>query len=461
LSSPLSPTLKLKMKIEKRKNITSRFIQAVLWIDDEIIASETRTGEKFREFFQPACEEFARQGFLCHLKGFLPTLGAVDNYVDSEDLMTCKKLIQRADIVIIDWHLGADTPENAVELVKTIAGSKGTKFCVVLSKATNLENEFGQALPDMVTRNGKFLTNDDGSKFFLLLNKQEFETNLESCKELISNIVEAISTSYQDYLHWLAIEIMANVKEGIPTLLANLPKSTDKALMADTVLNELQTTLEFAVSSIGDDLYDIVTEMPLETVATCAAQFEADAAFTELKLNLEDEAKKKHPELAGMVREKFQKFLDLCPSYQNLTKLFEQKSLDKAITQRVYQGAVYKPIGNSKKIWICISQACDCNHKTEVLMVQAKRDDKFGITASGKTFVTFNGQNYVVLPNAACCVSHKVTVANGSRSGIAELEYVGGLRSSVAMRIADRFFSHQTRIGVNQPSIIRELRGHS
>jgi hypothetical protein len=204
-----------------------------------------------------------------------------------------------------------------------------------------------------------------------------------------------------------------------------------------------------------------VTEMPLQSVLTCAQQIDADENFLNFKKYFAEEATKETSDLAQLIRSKSEKLEPLCPSYRNLTKLFEQKSLAQSILQKVYQGAVYQTAGSTKKIYICISQACDCSHKEVVLLLEGKVDPKFEKTAPGRTNVSFGERNYAVIPNAESCFTGKVLEPKASRCGIEGLEYVGGLRASVVMRIADRFFSHQTRVGVNQPAIIRELRQNS
>ncbi|MES2738746.1 MAG: response regulator receiver domain [Verrucomicrobiota bacterium] len=453
------------MKIEARKNIAKRFLQTLLWIDDEIVMDEKN--EKFQSFFKPASEAISKEGMICQLFRFTNTNGHDDPYGEegNSEIETIKRLITKADIVIVDWHLGAEDPRNAISIIDTILASQGTRFCVVLSQEPKIEEEFNRQYKDKIKiRQGDLcLTNEDGSKFFMLFKKDAFEKDQH--KKLLPNIISLIAATYKDYIHWVAIEIMANVKDQIPTLLSQLPKETDNALMAERLINEpnneLSTTLDFAISAIGDDLYDIVTEMNLDLVKTCSDQFEKDEAYHRLKLKSSSILAKKCSELAQLAKDKMSDFSEFCPGYGNLTRLFEQKSLDQSLSKRVYQGAVYQMAGETRYMYICISQPCDCNTKDSVLLLKGSPDKKFTRTAPGKTYVTFNNATYVILPDPASCCVYPVADSKASRSGLEGLNYVGGLRASVAMRIADRFFSHQTRVGVNQPRIIRDIRQNS
>lgn len=460
------------MKLEKRKEIAKRFLQTVLWVDDEI-TMDVNTEGQFKEFFWPASNAISREGMLCQLCPFTPSNGAGDPYADSTEIDTIKELVRRADVTIVDWHLGTDNPANAVQIVNEILSGSGTRFCVLLSQALNLEDEFTKEFSEKITGRGSYWSNDEG-KFFILFQKSEFAGI--KIPELIQRIIGAIADTYSDYLHWIAMEIMANIKQRIPTLLAHLPKDTDRALMAEHLSKDLKSTLDFAVSAIGEDVLDIVTEMRLESVETAADQLEADAQYIQFKANFEIEAKQGISKQAQIVRgkkpvvpdedsaaakEKLEKLLGLCPSYNNLHRLFEQKSLAKIAPQRIYQGAVYRKVGAPRNILICISQACDCDNKDFVLLLEGRLDAKLKKTQLGRTTVMFDQKNYVVLPDAEASSSGKVLDPEALRNGIEGLEYVGGLRASVAMRIADRYFTYQTRVGVNQPAIIRELRQNS
>jgi Response receiver domain len=365
------------MKIEKRQQIAKRFLQTVLWIDDDINMGDDQDGH-FQKFFKPASMTISKEGMICQLFGFTSSKGEEDPYGSEgiSELEIINGILPRADIVIVDWFLGTNDPSNSTKIINEILLCKGTRFCVILSKEATLEVDFVRMYADRLENKGSYLCNKVGNKFFILLSKKDFQDG--KMPALIPTIISTIADTYQDYLHWLAIEIMANVKDEIPTLLENLPKDTDRAFMADCVLDDLKTSLDFAASAIGEDIYDVVTEMRLDTLLTCSKQFEADAIFTTLKNELlskateewnilPDKDKLKNPIEEALknqqVKHNVIKALQLNKNYNCLTELLEQRSLDHHISPRVFQGAVYRDPNETDKILVCVSQACDCNTK--------------------------------------------------------------------------------------------------
>lgn len=482
-----------------RNKIIRKFCRTILWVDDEIDLLGGLGGEN--PLFRDKFDEFTREGLLCHLKGFPPVGEGNDPYfkdpVVENAINECVRLACQADVVIVDWELGdGTTSKHAKRIVNAILGkNEGFRFVVILSKKdlpntvfADLESPFEPS-----GDSGDLLVNKTG-QFLLSLKKSDFGNT-----KLFGRICGALSSSYSDYFHLAAMEIVGRIRECVPNWFSSIPKDADLGVMIErgnamyqredgkSIYNECwnDDLQECIVRNLIEDLESVVLSeklcslkeyvlkpsnhvpLPYEIGRRDGLGDDVNNGLQALKDCLKEsncsEFNEKHYRKlsAGVSDDSIKMLIDEIGSF---SEFCDERSGCNVSGSRPCPGAVFKGLidRSSTDLFVCISSACDCIRSESLLFLKGEaiplRTDvsvpdytSVSKIKGFKTVLRINGHPYVFRSVAHCVLSR-------SRSEFDSLEVVGVVRMDALNRLISRFMSQTQRYGVNQPSLVRKLR---
>jgi len=466
--------------IDLRQKIAKEYCRSVLWLDDEIRPDATSTQrEMYLNFFVRVGDEFSKKHVLCQLRGFPQILETNDPYADNSAITDCTELAKKTDILILDWHLGESSPVHSKKILSELIKGGGNRFVVILSKEPQLKHQFEREFNDVFQLEGDWYRHKNGP-FVLLLQKTSFE-EVGSGTALIDKIYEQLAHTYPDYLHWAAIEIAGRIKTLTHSWLSRLPTNTDIAILAER-RHSTENIEEAILENLLDDLKETVT---LDAVSSlnpdhltpaqwlrrdeCNATLEQDLA-TIPDSNHKATARTLHPLTAAeaLKRDDQKTYTRVLEKHGNLSSIMELKRSVEALGEFsevvsvprtdgnvLRPGSVLLPEANdTAKILVCISQGCDCLRATKLLFLQGA--DASGTSGeSGETFLQFNGKRYIFRPKAESLCSFQ---PGSNRTTVSGWKQIGLLRQSVLARLLSRYWAYSTRVGINQPRLMRDSR---
>ena len=475
-----------------RNNIVRKFCRTVLWIDDEIHLDQGLAPKGTPTLFQSKFDEFTRSGLLCHMMGFPEIRPGSDPFVPQsnvdEVLGACVSLALQSDVVIVDWMLGTtDSSEYAENIVKHIVGKdKGFRFIVVLSKGEPADFAFKGLDSSFECDGSDGLWKNESGQFLLSLRKDGFKD-----KDLFDNICQALSTAYPDYLHLAALEIAGRIKDITPRWLSNIPLGADIGVLVErgnTFRAEKSWNDEIQECIATNLLEDLSCAVRVKKFSTLNAEslkpsnstyYEKLTAFNPsdhdlkpaidaLKECVKDDSPepltKRNYEIVSNGRGNS----DVMPFVEGIEAFAEFCEIRSSRDWKGYgpcPGAAYKGlVDQSSAIAVCITSGCDCLRADTLLFLIGEpmpSKNSSGATIPNykelrnkkrKTVLRINGVSYVFKSSAD-------SVLTKSRSEIEKLQVQAIVRQDALNRLIDRYMSHTQRYGVNQPDIVRELRG--
>jgi hypothetical protein len=122
----------------------------------------------------------------------------------------------------------------------------------------------------------------------------------------------------------------------------------------------------------------------------------------------------------------------------------------------VQRGAIYQGDTNDK-ILICISQSCDCLRKSPLLFIEGTEMKKQRSSQVGETGILAGGKPYLFKASAENLKTIVIQTENQQRNP-ENKTLLGYLRKDILERLAARFLRYATRVGVNQPLLMRKYR---
>ncbi len=488
------------MITELRKTIAKNFCRSVLWIDDEIVpdAETEQQRQKYVDFFVKRADEFSKKGILCHLKGFSASISGADAdgqdaYGEDSDngVSECVELSKRADVLILDWHLGIpDNPKFAKEILDPLIEEKAARFIIILSQDSDLEKNFRKDYGHVFSKKGDWYSNSNG-QFVRLLQKALFEED-GSARSLVEDIYDKLAETYPDYLHWTALEIAGKMKECAPVWLAALPKGTDLGILAEKIHNKEEYVGNTVVENLLEDLKEAIDFPLIGSMQQEKLTPESWLRFEEFKRKIEtdvkaltDKKKSDSVEAIGIMiprsndhppcpdkdlKKKCKKLeealtepgdLPAILEFLNGLYLFEEfceiKSSASKNYTKIQRGTIiaYNSDKDSNEILVCISQSCDCVRETHLLFVKGKKSNASDAGKPGETFLRFKNKLYIFASGAENMLS--LALEEGSRLP-KDTNFQGIVRESILNRLISRYWNHATRVGVNQPLLLRRLR---
>lgn len=470
-----------------RRDIMTKFLRTLVWIDDEIHPDKTEAaGEPFRSFFYPTAQEFQKRKLLVHLHPYDPDTSSDEDdtfAADSESFDSAVTLAKRADVIILDWHLGlADRPVNSIKLLKRLKEESAIRYIVVLSQFADkfeaemkegqmLVDDSGKSVESHVFKNiGNAWANNQGTHI-IVMKKPDFGSY--SPADFSSSVIDAIyalmSKANPDYLHWAAIEIAAKLRHSIPGWVQSIPRGTDSAVLSELISEDTEAR-SFIPEHLLEDLGHLAKLHALDSLDSKnfkpkegpnkppedagdpnGSEIHTHESFVHLSSSIleisEDDIKKmrQSPDVGDCT--------DFIKCQEMLTQFCE--SISKPIDSNPAFGAVYEQLkkaseGEKPKIYVCVSQECDCLRGHNLLFLEGKESAP-GSSDLGSTKLFFQGKEYKFAARAEGLESFKV---NSARS-IKELKKIGQLRDATARRILSRFWNHFSRSAVNLPTFAR------
>lgn len=267
-----------------REKIVRQYCRTAIWIDDQILDDQSidydnpSTMHDHFDFFVRIAREFQEKGISCSLKNFPEWNDEEDSYADDMDsiLDECKRLTFCADIILIDWMLGhPDSPKYCIEILKHVINSEGNRFIIILSQADEAERIFSQEFPEFQSKSQRW-KNDGSGIFISLQNKRDFRKNDTESEpqKLFDKILLLMTEVHEDYLHWIALEMAAKIKEIAPQWISSLPKHTDLGILAE-VKHSRDTVCETIFENLMEDLRVAIKPESLESLGL--SHFDEDA----------------------------------------------------------------------------------------------------------------------------------------------------------------------------------------
>lgn len=475
--------------LELRRKIAREYCQTVLWIDDQInpTAPEAADRTEYLSFFAPIAEEIISEGVVCQLQGFSQSTGNDDPYGSSnEEIEKCFRIASKADILILDWHLGAEDQRHSIEIINKLIDLKGSRFVILLSQAEDLEREFIDSLGSSFPKKTAEWYSNEAGVFVLLLQKRNFRAEGQGTV-LLQAIFEQLARAYPDHLHWAAIEMAVRIKSYTPKWLQNLPSNTDLGILCEAyhssedvgsallenLFEDLKEAVEYSAIKNLEDSSLTHDNSPLhfnflEKVRIDLAVLDQEETDKSLATMLRQVV----PGIASMPldsgnRKTSAKLLSnpgVYPSIQSLKEsvdafgeFCEMRSVGVSSLQ-ISRGSILMNAAedvDGSRIFICVSQACDCIRDTNLLFLRGEAKGENHKTKPSETFLRFNKFEWVVRPKAECLASFDVHPETRILSGY---NVVGRLRESSLERILNRVWRQITRVGTNQPRFLRESR---
>jgi hypothetical protein len=469
---------------EIRRRITRDLFRSILWIDEEIFWFTTNNKgereynyEQFHQLFQPVTQELQDEGYLVHLHSFEQSTKDADLddefSEESPSLASAIALAKKADIVLLDWHLGsANNPENSIKVLEALVTDAATRFVLILSKySDNFGNELsdhiikapGSKISDLTYSETVSSWTTKSGLHVKVLNKRSNGLSRVTGEDISLAVYELVSLHYPDYLHWAAFEIAQKFRSHVPEWLQSLPAGTDSAVLQE-LLDDKSEIRSYLPENLLDNLVQIASANSLESLHSANTKREH---WTNRPSFIQDAIQSKAEKYihilksAKNIRKDFQEILDITEttpggkewftSHQSLVEFCENLPSKDAVP---LPGAIYTLIDEGVEhqcIYICVSQECDCVRNSPLLFVKADRIDE---VKANSTSLRFNGATFRVDSKAENL--HPLPV-NQDRS-IDSYQKTGQLRGAIATRIISRFWSGTTRPAVNHPTFARALR---
>jgi Response receiver domain len=475
-----------------RRDIMTKFLRTLVWIDDEIHPDKTEAaGEPFRSFFYPTAQEFQKRKLLVHLHPYDPDTSSDEDdtfAADSESFDSAVALAKRADVIILDWHLGlADRPVNSIKLLKRLKEELAIRYIVVLSQFDDkfeAEMKEGQMLVDDSAKSveshvfkniGNAWANNQGTHI-IVMKKPDFGSY--SPADFSSSVIDAIyalmSKANPDYLHWAAIEIAAKLRTSIPGWVQSIPRGTDAAVLSE-LSSEQTEARDFIPEHLLEDLSHMAKLHMLQSLdlESCKPGYWSNRpyeiqsieegserytkfvqlSFSASKLEKKDVDALRHKSTTDEPTKHFvgsqQLFTEFCENISSAPETFPTF------------GAVYiheqtddSSIGvgddvnrETNTIHLCLSQECDTLRSSSLILL--KGNVAQGSSAKeGITKLSVLGKVFGFLPEAQSLQSVAVEYTGDERR-LGSFKKIGQLRKATARRILNRFWNHLSRSAVN------------
>ena len=477
--------------LQLRRKILRQFLRTIVWIDDEIRPDQVGSGgERFRSFFYPTAKEFQRQHLIVHLHPYeADSLDESDNVFDentSNSFDSASRLAERADVVLLDWHLARSDPKNSIHILQRLSQTPATRYVVLLSEyADQFETEFKKfsglggltANLDLKQKNGAWC--DDNGTHVIVMKKPPVSgySAGQFSQSVLDNIFQLVSKATPDCLHWAAIEMAAKLRHTIPAWLQALPNGTDSALLAE-LMSDSTEARTFIPGHLLEDLSHLASVCALdsldnqhynlprpvqgmqETVAPNEGEdMKTYRDFVSLKAGVAGISKSAIHQIRKNIDDAD------CSGFISCQERLAQfcEVLSKHADSKPAFGAVYMKEekvneGEKPKVYLCISQECDCIRGFNLLFLEGRERKKASgedlDTNSDKTSTTrllFHNQEYEFIGRPENLKSLKID----SKRDIKGYKKVGQLRSATVQRIRARVWNQISRPAINLPTFTR------
>lgn len=482
--------------ITTRKEIMRKFLRTLVWIDDEIRPDQTdERGNPFRSFFYPITQEFQKRQILVHLHPYSSDRDGGDDTFssnNSESFDSSLDLAKKADIILLDWHLGRQDPTNSISLLKKLDLEPAIRHVVVLSQyADRFENEMrsGDMLATdedasndqkLFRRKGDAWVNGHGT-YIILMNKNNLSSSSASefCNCIVDRIFELMSTASPDYLHWTAFEIAGKLRHTIPYWIQAIPNGTDAAILSELISDSTESR-DFIPENLLEDLSHIAKLHALSSldVQNCQAKpYEVRSVsagdlrhkkfvhFSRGVLVIDADGKQSSISIKDInsMRKTDNDDIEECEKFMLSQQIFSEfcEHISKAPEAGPTFGAIFTKsevtsdtsINSPQEIYLCLSQECDSVREDNLIMLRGSLVSGKS-TKEGVTKLSFRKNVFGFLPVANSIQSAEVVEVDGERS-LGGFIKKGQLRRATARRILSRYWNYLSRSAVNLPTFAR------
>jgi hypothetical protein len=462
---------------EIRRRISRDLFRSILWVDEQIFSFETNSRgenkydyEPFESLFKPVTQELQDAGFLVHLHSFEQSTSEdelEDEFsADSPSLQSAISLSRKADIIILDWHLGnGDDPTNSIKILEALVTDPATRILLILSQNSDrFSEELLKSSLSQLRHKKESDTWTSGNGLHLkVLRKRPDGINRILGTEIIESIFSLLTCYYPDYLHWAALEIAEKIRSHVPEWLQSLPTGTDLSVLQE-LLHEKSEIRTYLPENLFENLVRIAsanTLKCLEADYTKRVFWENRPSFIRDNLTSKVDNYVNVLKSAKNLRNDLPEILDglaNCIGGEEWRKaqldLIEFCEIMPPVGDEPFPGAIYtriEPEEADNCIYICVSQECDCARGNPLLFVRAVRDH---VIKAGSTSLRFQRETYRIDSTAENLI--KLNIEDNRT--VSSYQKVGQIRPPIAARIISRFWSGTTRPAVNHPTFARALR---
>jgi hypothetical protein len=336
----------------------------------------------------------------------------------------------------------------------------------------------------------------DNRIFIFVRNKETLDP-----AALFMDLVTSLQVALPDALQWAALEVSGRLRTVMPAVLAALPRHTDIALchqmlhkeaenevavqVAEILLDELLAHFEaHPLTAVEDDALTAILQPRMLELLTAPANAHLLADRTVPPTCAEHwctvtPGQLRDRSLTGRYFPGSGKAMKITAEY--LEKVFTSTTaIDSCkMWASVRESRVLHASSSPAKLWpgsilwhegtdpmrhewlLCITPACDCYTRppgSEYLFIQGvPSKDKSSHDSETQTCVYYQNQVYHIAWNAAKPVVRPYPEAADGDGKV--YRFFGMLRYPQTMRIIQRVWAFQSRVGVDTSELIRALRG--
>lgn len=474
--------------------------------DSSVIDSSLKTLIRTHyETFQQQCEFFQEKSISCSLIPF-----QVDGLSFEDRLKAIEytaNICLSHDIVLLDWQLGStDSGEFCLDIIRKICSSQALHYIFIVTKSSDdIVKHLCYGIDNLETLDETSWLSDRMGHFVRITNKVDVS-------DLSQFVLDEIVGIPQSVLSWAALDLAEKTRLAISAILATLPQSSDYGIILDHILSKRD---DFTKSTIINNLLeDISQRVILEKypiLETSAFTFATNPKLDELSKKLQyvldflstspveelDQVRKDQISLfKGYISKIVDDLTNDSISLADIIKAFELNPILLAacsylhklqndlpayseirnsildytgfcdsltingsqLPNSVCRGNLYKRVAKNKRLYLCISQACDTAKSNVYYFVKCTKLNY--IKSSKRAFLYFvndsNVYSITLSPESLVLVSSDNT--NSTYDALSNYSFCGKLRDSIVDNLANRFWNHITRIGINLPLIDRSLR---
>lgn len=481
-----------------REQIYSSFFKHAVWIDNQILDCSTFTATSndihlHFNYFSRIAEEFHNLGVSCLLKNYPvpPSRDVFDTSVNVSGEKTCLSLARNSDFIILDWYLYEQDCTFCLDFINYLTKSQRFHFIIILT------NERVDLVSEQIPKQFQGISEDAffdyAGHFVIIKSKSSYNlaattsnTHAHVAQDLLHSAFNCLDLIYNDILHLLAFDFVGNIKEIVPTMLASIPEKTNLGLAADFQirLNSLVASSNADISSaveqnndilnnqVASAIFNIVISDYFEDIKqsyfTNAILLDKASIITNLKDTIISEFNSPNCDLTNIpakrtkLRKFWDKISDLAQTDTTLYSLIESHSAFASFCENISlhtknqlsdtlisRGLV---LSKDNTIFICISQSCDCIRKHDFLFLKSEQTpSSYSDNTKQSIYVRLQHKLYAIPLDASAIVSL-------NQHSLDKYEKIALLRKDIVDRIADKFFSYITRVGVDISETERILR---
>lgn len=481
-----------------KSDIIDKFFKNALWIDDSIIDDITQIeldSNIIQGHFDPFVKyvsHLADQGITCALKGYKPKEEYGDG-LDVVEIEKCTNLAKKSDIVFLDWHLTDGGPQASLAIIDGIIQNPGFKIIIIITAHTNWHNDIRHSCN--LKQEKDWLTNGKGT-YITHIDKGVIQGR--SSFDFWSEIKSKLLHITPNILSWIALGLSAEIKDFTPQWISSLPNGIEFATCIHQIILDNPSILsgELLINNLLEDLKHIITASNISIADNETFSLSNLRDFTDYYVKLKTSVKNlkcsntsdtptneilesakntidKIQDLERINKKAAIKFVKalidisntvdkvpievelLSNSCKLLNTFSENLNLIDYNSSIIQRGNVYADNNSKNKIYICISQECDCIRAKSLIFLQAKISKKH---ENNHIHVYFNKELYIIPLTGSSLIPVDIVEFEGSRKIKGNWKLEGRLRKSTVDKITHDFWQNSTRVGVDIPEFERSQR---